>query len=347
MSAKKRITIKEIAEKANVSIGTVDRVIHNRGKVSEEKERLIRKIMEEENYKPNIFARNLKLAKTYIIGVLIPEPARANHYWELPVQGIKQAAEELSNRNIKIKFFHFDKSSVRDFNQVCNKIEFKNLDGILMAPVLYREFSKFLQKIPDNLPYVFIDSTVPEADNLAYIGQNSFDSGLTAGKLMKLLVTQKSDIAIIKIVPEDYHIEERIKGFTTYLNPSNKYKFKIYGVEESDSIEKYARIMDKVTRENKNLKGIFVPSANVFHIARYIKNNMKENNISVIGYDLLEENKRFLKQNIIDFIIDQAPKDQGLLGIKTLYKYLVFKEKPSREIIMPINIATRENMDYF
>jgi len=208
MSTKKRITIKEIAKNANVSIGTLDRVIHNRGKVSEEKERLIRKIMEEENYKPNIFARNLKIAKTYIIGVLIPKPSRANHYRELPVQGIKQAAEELSNRNIKIKF--------------------KDLYGILMAPVLYSECSKFLQKIPENLPYVFIDSTVPEADNLAYIVQNSFKSGLIAGKLMKLLVPQKSDITIIKILPEVFPIEGRIKGFTTYLKPSNKYNIKVY-----------------------------------------------------------------------------------------------------------------------
>ncbi|MCF7885325.1 MAG: substrate-binding domain-containing protein [Candidatus Marinimicrobia bacterium] len=348
MASKKRITIKEIAKKANVSIGTVDRVIHNRGKVSEEKEKLIRKIMKEENYKPNIFARNLKLSKTFVFGALLPKLSQDSYYWELPEKGIKKAAEELANRNVKIKFYHFDKSSIEDFRRVCNEVQCSELDGILMAPVLFKETKNFLDSIDNDIPYVFFDSTLPEANNLTYIGQNSYDSGFTAGRLMRLLLRDKeSDIAIIKILPEDYHIEERTNGFISYLQPFGNFNFNVYGVNEGEIVGKYAKVMEQVLKENDNLNGIFVPNANTHYIAEYIKNNTNKKDIRIIGYDLLPENKKYLKARVIDFIIDQSPKEQGLQGVMSLYKYLVLKEDPPKEIIMPINIATKENMEYY
>jgi LacI family transcriptional regulator len=49
-----KVRIKDIAERANVSVGTVDRVLHNRGEVAQETRDLINKIIEELEYKPNI-----------------------------------------------------------------------------------------------------------------------------------------------------------------------------------------------------------------------------------------------------------------------------------------------------
>ena len=66
-------TIKSIAERAGVSIGTVDRVIHNRGHVSQEAEMRVKQAIEELNYIPNFFARQLKLSKTFRFGILMPK----------------------------------------------------------------------------------------------------------------------------------------------------------------------------------------------------------------------------------------------------------------------------------
>jgi LacI family transcriptional regulator len=59
-------TMKDIAEAAGISIGTVDRIIHNRGRYSEETAELVRKAMKELNYTPNIHARGLKQTKKHI-----------------------------------------------------------------------------------------------------------------------------------------------------------------------------------------------------------------------------------------------------------------------------------------
>lgn len=49
-------TIKDIAQMAGVSAGTVDRVLHNRGDVSQKSKEKVQKVLDEINYQPNVFA---------------------------------------------------------------------------------------------------------------------------------------------------------------------------------------------------------------------------------------------------------------------------------------------------
>ncbi|EJW92983.1 protein containing Bacterial regulatory protein, LacI domain protein, partial [gut metagenome] len=61
----KNYRIKDIALLAGVSTGTVDRILHNRGKVSEESRRKIEDVLKKINYQPNLIARSLALKKSY------------------------------------------------------------------------------------------------------------------------------------------------------------------------------------------------------------------------------------------------------------------------------------------
>ena len=99
------ISIREIAKKAEVSIGTVDRVIHKRGRVSAETKEKIERIIKEVNYIPNAFARNLKLDKTFIFGIIIPYAHQDSHYWQIPIQGINKAQNELKSHKVNVKYF--------------------------------------------------------------------------------------------------------------------------------------------------------------------------------------------------------------------------------------------------
>ena len=98
-------TIKKIAEKAGVSIGTVDRVIHNRGFVSNKTETRVKQAIEELNYTPNIFARQLKLSRLFTFGVLMPKFNQDSRYWQMTAKGIQKAQKELKTHRIQIQFF--------------------------------------------------------------------------------------------------------------------------------------------------------------------------------------------------------------------------------------------------
>ena len=109
------VTIKEIAKRAGVSVGTVDRVIHNRGRVSKVTARRVRQIIKELDYKPNILARSLSRLKTFQFGVLMPEISPDNHYWELAIQGIEKAQQELKIHKINVTYYCYDGYSEASF----------------------------------------------------------------------------------------------------------------------------------------------------------------------------------------------------------------------------------------
>ena len=109
------LTINEIAQKAGVSIGTVDRVIHNRGRVSKESIEKIQAIINEYGYQPNPIARQLKTKKDFVIGVLLPDLGTEQSYWKSVFEGMKKAAEEFKLFSIKIKLTEYKRHSSKAF----------------------------------------------------------------------------------------------------------------------------------------------------------------------------------------------------------------------------------------
>lgn len=70
----KKVTMKDIAEKAGVTKATVSMVLNKKNvKISEETKRKIFKIAKEMNYIPNAIARSLTTNKTQTIGIILPD----------------------------------------------------------------------------------------------------------------------------------------------------------------------------------------------------------------------------------------------------------------------------------
>lgn len=66
-------TIKDVAARSGVSVGTVSRVLNKRGYISHETYKKVYQAMEELNYQPNQIARNLFSQRTHTIGLLLPD----------------------------------------------------------------------------------------------------------------------------------------------------------------------------------------------------------------------------------------------------------------------------------
>jgi LacI family transcriptional regulator len=343
------MTIKEIAHKAGVSIGTVDRVLHNRGRVATDTIKKVNTIIKKYGYKPNIFASNLSLSKSYQFGILMPYVHQDTKYWSIPEKGIITAHKKLIRYNVNIKFFLFDKYDPDSFMKACNKILASDIDGLLIAPVLSQHARKFLkERLSKNIPCVLFDSDLPETDYLAYIGQDSYKSGFVAAKLMSLLTEKDETIAVIRVVRGDYHINERARGFKEYFHSYKGRECIVYDIEDSDDYAAFKSLGDHINSTNHNrLRGIFVTNDSVHYMARYIYEEIKNKKIHLIGYDLIENNIAYLKKDIIDFLISQHSFDQGYNGIHTLFNAVVLKENVKKTIMMPIDIIVKENLvDY-
>ena len=70
--APQRLTMRQIADLAGVSIATVSRVLNGRGDVSDETRDLVSRIIRENGYTANRSARGLSAGRTGLVGILVP-----------------------------------------------------------------------------------------------------------------------------------------------------------------------------------------------------------------------------------------------------------------------------------
>lgn len=117
-----------------MSIGTVDRALHNRGRVSEKTKNNILKAAEEIGYKTNIFARNLKLSKVHKFCVFMPDPSCDSNYWQIPLAGINKAVYELAHYRFTVDFIFYNKYSEKSIIKGFSNLNKKHYDGLIIAP---------------------------------------------------------------------------------------------------------------------------------------------------------------------------------------------------------------------
>lgn len=345
----KQIRIKDIAEKAKVSIGTVDRVLHNRGEVAESTRKKILSIIEELDYQPNILASTLASKKSANFATLFPKPPSAEGYWNKPFLGVKKRIAELRQYGVQIEPFTFNQFNSKSFETEAEKILELQPDGVVLAPFFKKEASTFIEELEKlEIPFVFIDSELKDAGQLSYVGQDSFQSGLVSGKLLDLIVPE-GNIMILHFAKEMdnlNHLAQREKGFYKWFEKNNKNKHQLFTNEVPDTENEIWMDTLKTDIEKKNIKGIFVTNSKVFYLGRLIE-KFNLSNIQIIGHDLLKENIRYLKNDIVQFLICQSPEEQGYSSVNKLFRSVVQKREIAKESYTSIDIVTKENIDYY
>ncbi len=343
------VSIKEIARLAGVSIGTVDRVVHNRGRVSKPTDEKVRRIIKETGYRPNIFASRLSRANVYRFGVLMPHPDQDNGFWRMPLRGIERAKEELRSQRIQFSHYFFNKfeTSSKAIDKLFRQVRADRLDGLLVAPVAPRWVKEFLHCLSDSCPYILFDSGLPGSTPLSTIIQNSYQSGVVAAKLADLLAGGTGKIGIMQVAPGDFHLLERARGFRSYFKDHPRI-ICMECVFEGASIDaSFQKAFSGLLASHPDLKGVFVTNAATYKAAEFLKHRPRGRGIHVIGYDLTPDNIRYLKEGWIDFLIHQRPETQAYMGIFSLYRRLALSEKVNSTVMMPIDIVAKENLDYY
>lgn len=346
---KKLVGVKEIARRAKVSIATVDRVLHNRTGVSESTKQKISAIIKELDYQPNLLARRLASAKTLHLATLIPEVSEETDYWQVPLNGINQAESEIKPYDVKITKLFYDMNDRDSFVKQTEVILKEKVDGILIAPAFIEETVKFTNLCQKRkIPFVFINSDIPNQKSLCYYGPNLFYSGYSAAHLVNYLIDFDDKILLINIskdIESDHHILRKEEGFMDYFEKKNRSNIVKLNIRETE-YRSVKRKLAESLKEHPDTKLIFVTNSRVAKVAQYLE-SIKKEDILLIGYDFLERNVTYLKKDVIDFLICEKPQEQAYRGVRTLYQHLVFNRALEKNYFMPIDIITKENQAFY
>lgn len=347
-----RIRIKDIAERAKVSVGTVDRVLHNRGEVAEETRKLIMKIVEDLGYTPNLLAKSLASKKQYRIAVLMPVAGSRNPYWEMPLKGIRQAQSELADYNTVLEITHFEMNGEASFMRAYRKVLKSVPDGIVFTPLFYGVSLDLCAELDQAaIPYVFMDMQLETCSNLSYYGQDAVQSGLLAARLMHYGLRAGDRVIILKLAsPEGvtHHLKRRERGFLQFFDsPENTKKITSRSLEFNPGNDRSLFAdLDNMMTDNPELGGIFVTNSKVHKVAQWA-GSRKYGNILLIGYDLIAPNLDYLEKGKIDFLIGQKPEEQGYKSVMAMFNFLVGKREVNKVNYSSIDIIMRENIDYY
>jgi LacI family transcriptional regulator len=348
------VTMKDIAEATGISIGTVDRIIHNRGRYSEKTAEQVRRAMKELNYIPNIHARGLKQTKKHIFCVVLPHRDQDGGYWRLVEEGILKAADELISFGNDVRIFPFDRYSSASCIDALSGALSSDAEGMLIAPCRPDDMRATLDHT--DIPYIFIDTNIPDLKRrTAYIGQDSRQSGILAGKLMSLLISgrvsegQDQYVLIVDPPGSNFHLNNRIEGFRYYMDAvMPETGLMTLKAESDDELHFHSMLKDFLLNNRQLPAGIFAANSSVYYIASFLEKEGEEYiSIPLVGYDIIPGRESAVEKGVIDFILTQQPEIQGYRGIIMLYDHIVLKKEVSKEVIMPLNIITRENIHTF
>ena len=170
------VTIRQVAEQAGVSIGTVDRILHKRGRVSKQTAQRVMATIEALQYKPNIHAALLSKRKAVRIAVIIPY-FQSGEFWSLIYEGVKRAERELTAYNPEISIIYYNQFDGESFEYACRNCMDQNPHGVILSPI-HRDISaRFVEQLnTQKIPVIFLDTCVDSCPYFAYYGSQLGDS---------------------------------------------------------------------------------------------------------------------------------------------------------------------------
>jgi LacI family transcriptional regulator len=209
MFAQQMATIKEVARRAGVSVGTVSNVLSGSIPVSERLKRRVLDVIRELDYHPNHVARSLKLRRTKMLGMVVTDIT--NPFFPQMVRGAEDAAWK---HNYILITFNTDEQLERE-RQVLSALRTRRVDGIVLVSASSDgDLSHIQNTIDSGIPIVAVDRAVTRIP----LDCLSVDSVTGAEQCVKHLIESGRNRIAILTGPLTLKVaRDRLEGYTRAL----------------------------------------------------------------------------------------------------------------------------------
>jgi len=212
-----KITIRDIAKKANVSTATVSRVLNNKPDVGKETVQKIKSIIEEFEYHPSTIARGLVLKKTSTIGLIIPDVC--NPYFPELLRNVEDEAKKYKYSTIYCNTDDIEENEIK----MINLLRSKQVDGLIISSFWDSEkvMEQLMKMNEEKFPFVLIGMVGKDEayKNFSSVTIDNFESGYMATKHLIDLGHRK--IAHITGLPNLNTLIGRREGYKQALKDHN------------------------------------------------------------------------------------------------------------------------------
>ncbi len=248
------MNIYEIAEKAGVSIATVSRVINNNCSVSEKTREKVLRIIDEESYRPNVFARGLVIDSMKLVGVICTDVSDI-----FIAKALSLLQKNLHERNYDTLLFCVGNHQTATLKHLYY-LQSKHVDAIfLIGSSLGETDDQSLREIARSVPLIMINSSV----NIEGIYSIYCDEGAGIREAVDLLYkkgSRKSYIIYNGLTPST---KRKIDGFKLGLKAHGVKDAEKYIICTEDSISGGFDAVNMLLSKNEIPDGVIAVSDSI------------------------------------------------------------------------------------
>lgn len=333
-----KITIQDVAKKANVSVATVSRVMNGNYPVKAETRETVLRVIKELNYIPNMQARELTKQKSTTIGVVVP--SITNMFFTELVNGIEN---ELKSHSLSIILActHGDESEER---KCINDLIARNVSGIIVAgPSTDNIKAKFYDTISHKIPLVFINSDYIDS-NISYVSNDEASGAKTA--LKYLIDNNHKDILFVR-GKDSYSYDIKEKVYTELMNETGRFdSSKVINIgngNTSDTVDNTMNIFLDILKDY-SFTAVFacndLMAVGVLNACKKLGIKVPSE-LSIIGYDNIPLSK-FVEPKLTT--MDQNMFFLGANAAQLLVEKIDCNNKFSKRIILNNSLVERETV---
>ncbi|MGB4695161.1 MAG: LacI family DNA-binding transcriptional regulator [Bacilli bacterium] len=319
-----KVTIRDIAKRANVSVATVSRAINNKGYVHPETKKIVDEVVKEMGYTPNQLARLLLKMQSGIIGIIIPHID--SPFISEMIGGIEQ---EALNNGYKVMLCITNNDSDRELEYI-RIFEQYRIDGLIVCSNLLNPE----KLIALNIPTVTVDHIIDP--NIPSITTDNIGGGRMAAEA--LIRSGANNFVLFRGPSFLITTSERTLGFVETVK---KHDFP-YEYYDFDLLNPDYKFMFNYLLNNPQINGIFTLSDTLGVITAGILNKIGRRlgeDIFLVSFDGLPISKWIYPALTV---VSQPIKYIGVEAMATLLKLFGGKELPEQHKIIQVTLRERE-----
>ncbi|WP_067035098.1 LacI family DNA-binding transcriptional regulator [Allomuricauda sp. CP2A] len=246
---KRKVSLKDIAKEAGVSIATVSYVLSKQDKsgVSQQMSEKIRKIARELNYTPNLIAKSLQSGKSQTIGLIVADIS--NPFFAQ----IARIVEDEAKQNGYTVIFGSSDEKASKSKDLIKFLMNRQVDGFIITPTESSEEQIELM-LRQNVPFVLIDRFFPSIDT-NFVVIDNYQAAFEATK--RLLVNGKTRIGMIAYATTLQHMKERVRGYKDALNEAGIEESLLFEVDFSMASDGVTSAINNMVKANPPVDAIF------------------------------------------------------------------------------------------
>ena len=334
---KKRVTIYDIAEQTGFSVGTVNRALNNKTRISPATKQKILDTAERIGYKVNPAAQGLRRSPITIGAILF---CPIEEYVDSIIYGIYSAATDLEKYNVSVDVRKINYTNSIDCLNKTSEIIKEFSDNNYSGVVLFlssmidelRDIAVLIDKMTQkNMFFATVANDIPDSNRVIHVGVDAYMAGQMAAQLLELSCSGKNVALLVTSNSSPVNVLY-IKGFMDYSKNNLFASVKIY--EHYDDETKIIAATKQMLKEIPSLNGIYMTTAASSIACKLIK-DLEKKGLCIITTDLLSETPDILANKTAAATIFQNPYRQGRNVVKYLYQYITTKKGEGVYLIPP------------